>query len=97
MTSSREYKPASKKVSLSTLLNFINSIASQEGQILFMTTNHIKRLDKALIRPGRMDRKVELRHANNKITANLFCLIFKPKEGNIALPKNAQLEAKRVK
>jgi hypothetical protein len=36
-------------VSLSTLLNVINSVASQEGRILFITTNYIKRLNKALI------------------------------------------------
>jgi ATP-dependent 26S proteasome regulatory subunit len=43
-----------------------------------MTTNHITRLNKALIWPGRVDKKVELGPANNKMTANLFCLVFKP-------------------
>jgi chaperone BCS1 len=96
MAPSQERKPASEKVSLSTLLNVIDGVASQEGRILFMTTNHITRLDKALIRPGRVDRKVELGYADNEMTANLFCLVFKPKEGDVALPKDAQLEAKRV-
>jgi len=43
-----------------------------------MTTNHITRLDKALIRPGRVDKIVELGLADNEMTANLFCLVFKP-------------------
>jgi chaperone BCS1 len=43
-----------------------------------MTINYIARLDEALIRPGRMDKKLELGLADNKITANLFCLVFKP-------------------
>jgi ATP-dependent 26S proteasome regulatory subunit len=30
-----------------------------------MTTNYITRLDEALIRPGRVDKKVELGLANN--------------------------------
>lgn len=48
------------KVSLSTLLNLIDGVASKQGRLLIMTTNHTKRLDEALIRPGRVDKKVEL-------------------------------------
>jgi chaperone BCS1 len=54
-----------------------------------MTTNHITRLDKALIRPGRVDKKVELGLTNNKMTADLFCLVFKPIEGDVAFTKDA--------
>jgi len=46
---SQESKSASGKVSLSALLNVIDGVGSQEGRILIMTTNHITRLDKALI------------------------------------------------
>jgi chaperone BCS1 len=76
-------------VSLSALLNVIDGIRLQEGRILIMTTNHITRLDEALIRPGCVDKKVELGLANNQITANLFCLVFKPIEGDVALLKDA--------
>jgi chaperone BCS1 len=65
-------------VSLSSILNIIDSVGLQEGQILIITTNHITRLDKALIRLGRMDKKVELRLADKKMTADLFCHVFKP-------------------
>jgi chaperone BCS1 len=54
-----------------------------------MTTNYITRLDKALIRPGRVDRKVELGLADKKITEDLFCVVFKPVEGDVALLKNS--------
>jgi len=56
-----------------------------------MTTNHITRLDKVLIRPSCIDKKVELKLANNKITADLFCFVFKPIEGDVAFTKNAQV------
>jgi mitochondrial chaperone BCS1 len=46
---SRERKPASGKVFLSAILNAIDGVVSQEGRILIMTTNHITRLDEALI------------------------------------------------
>lgn len=35
-------------------------VAAQEGRLLFMTTNHIERLNPALIRPGRVDVKCQL-------------------------------------
>ena len=68
-----------------------------------MTTNYIIYLDKALIQPGRVDKKVKLRLADNKMTANLFCLVFKPIEDNIAFTEDTQVavsqreEAERVK
>jgi mitochondrial chaperone BCS1 len=71
------------KVSLSTLLNVIDSVASKEDRVLIITTNYITRLNEALIRPGRVDKKVELRLANKNITANLFCLVFKPVAGDV--------------
>ncbi|KAH8772428.1 P-loop containing nucleoside triphosphate hydrolase protein [Hyaloscypha sp. PMI_1271] len=71
-------KSGSGKLSLSALLNVIDGIGLQEGRILIMTTNHITRLDEALIRPGRVDKKVELGLADNIMTADLFCLVFKP-------------------
>jgi chaperone BCS1 len=77
-TGSPSQESKSGQVSLSALLNAINSIELQEGRILIITTNHITRLDGALIRPGRVDKKVEFGLANNIITADLFCLVFKP-------------------
>jgi len=42
-------------VSFSGLLNALDGVRSQEGRILFMTTNHREKLDPALMRPGRAD------------------------------------------
>ncbi|KAF9913749.1 hypothetical protein BX616_009655 [Lobosporangium transversale] len=42
-------------VTFSGLLNALDGVASAEGRIIFMTTNHIEALDPALIRPGRVD------------------------------------------
>jgi chaperone BCS1 len=88
-------KSGGGKVSLSSLLNVIDGVGSQEGRILIITTNYITR-DEALLQPSRVDKKVELGLADNKMTADLFCLIFKPKEGEVTLPKDVQLEAERV-
>nr|XP_016443911.1 PREDICTED: protein HYPER-SENSITIVITY-RELATED 4-like [Nicotiana tabacum] len=44
-------------MTLSGLLNFIDGLRSSCGdeRIIIFTTNHIKKLDPALLRPGRMD------------------------------------------
>ncbi len=42
-------------VTFSGLLNVLDGASSTEDRIVFMTTNHIDRLDAALIRPGRID------------------------------------------
>jgi mitochondrial chaperone BCS1 len=55
-----------------------------------MTTNHITRLDEALIRPGRVDKKVKLGLADKKMIADLFCFVFKPVKGDVAPPEDAQ-------
>ncbi|KAL2898414.1 hypothetical protein RDABS01_040196 [Bienertia sinuspersici] len=50
------------KVTLSGLLNFIDGLWSACGgeRLIVFTTNHVDKLDPALIRRGRMDKHVEL-------------------------------------
>ncbi|PVU86448.1 hypothetical protein BB559_003741 [Furculomyces boomerangus] len=52
-------------VTFSGLLNALDGVSSSEERIIFMTTNHIERLDPALIRPGRVDYKVYLGNATD--------------------------------
>jgi len=47
-------------VTFSGLLNAIDGVASGEGRIMFMTTNHPEKLDEALIRPGRADHRIHV-------------------------------------
>jgi len=63
-------------VTLSGLLNALDGVSSREGRVLFLTTNHPDRLDPALIRPGRVDRKVELAHATPDQARRLFLWFF---------------------
>lgn len=48
------------RVTFSGLLNTLDGVASSEERLVFMTTNHLDRLDPALIRPGRVDLKQEI-------------------------------------
>jgi chaperone BCS1 len=63
-------------VTLSGLLNLLDGVASQEDRVLVMTTNHPEKLDRALIRPGRVDKKVEFQLANRGIAKEIFHFIF---------------------
>ena len=50
-------------VTFSGLLNALDGVASSEERIIFLTTNHVERLDEALVRPGRVDLTVRLGEA----------------------------------
>ncbi|XP_055354744.1 mitochondrial chaperone BCS1-like [Paramacrobiotus metropolitanus] len=50
-------RSAGRMLTFSGLLNAVDGVGSAEGRIIFMTTNYIERLDSALIRPGRIDRR----------------------------------------
>ncbi len=64
------------KLSFSGLLNAIDGVAAGEGRLLFATTNHIDKLDPALIRPGRIDRKLEVSYADRDQLRRIFLRFF---------------------
>lgn len=74
--------PDASAVTLSGLLNALDGVASQEGRILIMTTNEPENLDKALIRPGRVDQQIFFGNASKDITKNIFERMFSPDEDN---------------
>ncbi|KAF8656120.1 hypothetical protein AX16_002758 [Volvariella volvacea WC 439] len=69
-----------RAVTLSGLLNIIDGVGSEEGRIFFATTNYIDRLDPALIRPGRVDKRIEYGLATQAQAEALFLQIFPPSE-----------------
>ncbi|KAG8906202.1 hypothetical protein FRB99_007418 [Tulasnella sp. 403] len=59
-------------ITLSGLLNVIDGVSSEEGRLLFATTNYVNRLDPALLRPGRMDVKIHYKMSTRDQIINLF-------------------------
>jgi len=53
-------KGSTDKLNLSGLLNVLDGVVDTPGRIVIMTTNHPEMLDPALIRPGRIDKKLML-------------------------------------
>ncbi|CAO1638655.1 unnamed protein product [Sympodiomycopsis kandeliae] len=70
--SSEENKEYQTSVTFSGLLNALDGVTSGESRIIMMTTNHVERLDPALIRPGRIDLIEELGDADENMIKDLF-------------------------
>lgn len=61
-----------KFTNFSDVLNAIDGILSVHGRILFATTNHIEKLDPALLREGRFDFKIKLDYADEEVVKLFF-------------------------
>ncbi|KAK5996645.1 Mitochondrial chaperone BCS1 [Cladobotryum mycophilum] len=59
-------------VTFSGLLNALDGVAAGEERIAFLTTNHIDRLDPALIRPGRIDMMIRIGEASRYQAAQMW-------------------------
>lgn len=53
-------RPIIDQLNLTGLLNVLDGVVDTPGRILIMTTNHPEMLDPAIIRPGRIDKKLLL-------------------------------------
>ena len=67
-------------ISLSGLLNAIDGVATHEGRVLIMTTNYPEKLDPALVRPGRIDRRVDFKLAMREQIRELFIRMYAASE-----------------
>lgn len=79
--------PRKSLISLAGLLNVIDGVASHEGRVLIMTTNHPENLDDALTRPGRVDLRVSFSLATCTQIKDIFMRMYgvqtrKAKDGN---------------
>lgn len=72
-------------VTLSGLLNVLDGFHAPTGVLFVMTTNHLERLDPALLRPGRIDYRLYLGKASDRQKIELFLRFF---------PKASEAEAK---
>ena len=74
----------SSRITFSGLLNAIDGVAAGEGRLLFATTNHPERLDPALVRPGRIDRKIEIGLADRDQAQRIFQRFFPAADERLA-------------
>jgi hypothetical protein len=74
-------------LTLADVLNALDGIMEINGSIIVLTTNHVDKLDPALIRPGRITYNLKLRKMSSK-SANDFCKAQFGKDASITLPDN---------
>lgn len=71
-----------ERIDLSFLLNLFDGILETPGRIVIMTTNHPTKLDRALVRPGRMDISIEFSKCSTNMVKSMFYLFFDTEEEN---------------
>ncbi len=71
-------------VTLEGLLNAIDGVGCRDGRILIMTTNYPDRLDAALVRPGRVDRRIEFGYADREMISAMFKWFYRGHKVGVA-------------
>ena len=66
-------------LTLGNVLEILDGVIENSGRILIITTNDFKKLDPALIRPGRIDRTIEFKKCSTKIIKEIIFNFFQDK------------------
>lgn len=59
-------------LTLDYFLNVLDGTLTREGSIIIMTTNHIEKIDPAIYRAGRVDKKVEMKKSDHYQISKIF-------------------------
>jgi hypothetical protein len=87
----RNAEPEKDSIDLSFLLNLLDGTLEANGRILIITTNFPERIDRALIRPGRIDMIVNFKKCSRSIVQEMANSFF---EAQVALPEEVALDGK---
>ncbi len=63
-------------VTLSFLLNLLDGVLETPGRILVITSNYPDKLDKAFVRPGRIDVKIEFKYADREFIHDMISKFY---------------------
>lgn len=72
----RQKESEKETIDLSFLLNLLDGTLEANGRILVITTNFPERIDRALIRPGRIDMIVNFRKANRDVLREMIVSFY---------------------
>lgn len=59
-------RTATSSIDFSTLINCLDGLSTPHGVVFFLTTNHVLKLDPAMLRPGRVDYALEVSLPNHE-------------------------------
>ena len=69
-------KKEENRVSFSCVLNFLDGVYSKEDLVTIITTNHLDRIDKAIIRPMRIDKMIKFTYCSKYQYKEVFKKFF---------------------
>jgi len=72
----REKSMENNKISFSCILNFLDGMYSKTDQVTVITTNHLDKLDKAIIRPMRIDKIFKFSYCSKYQSETIFNIFF---------------------
>jgi len=67
-------------VTFSGLLNALDGVVSAEERLIFLTTNHVERMDAAVVRPGRVDMTVRFGEADEGQVREMWERFYKEQD-----------------
>ncbi len=76
-------KDDNDKLNLACILNLLDGIVETPGRIVIMTSNYPERLDKALLRAGRVDLKIEFKKASRPIALEIISNFYEVSQEEI--------------
>jgi hypothetical protein len=76
-----------ESLTLSFLLNLLDGVLETPGRILIMTSNFPDKLDKALVRPGRIDVKIEFKNATCEFIVDMINKFYETQMTVDEIPK----------
>jgi chaperone BCS1 len=87
----RQKEAEQETFDLSFLLNLLDGTLEANGRILIVTTNFPERLDRALIRPGRIDMILPFKKCNRAILREMASAFY---EREVSIPEDSSLDYK---
>ncbi len=87
----RQKETEQEPLDLSFLLNLLDGTLEASGRILIVTTNFPERLDRALIRPGRIDMIVNLKNSTRAVMQEMINSFY---DREVPLPEDDSLDGK---
>jgi len=70
-----------EKINFSEVLNVIEGVSNKVGICMFFTTNHPENLDPALIRAGRIDKRITFKNPRKEDVKEMIKLFFNEESG----------------
>ena len=90
--SERKINDVDDELNLSFLLNIFDGILEMPGRMIIMTSNHPEKIDRALLRPGRIDIKLELKKCSIDIIYQILTSFYSIDKSVINDLTNGQLK-----